>query len=301
MKMACDTVAFRALFRLGTTAAVGAVLGMCLVGSSSASTQQRVANEGETQYSSAFQRASGGPVIPFFDGWFPNEDGTYELTFGYYNVNTEEVIEIPLGRDNFIEPCRFDGRQPTHFRPVPETDHRYRGVFTIAVPADFGDGDVVWSLSVNGETYSVPGHLTSTAYELESAEQPSRQNAAPTLRLPPSGEEARGPAGVTVGPLRASVGTPLTLDVEAMRYNPQRQDDSRPVQIEWYKHQGPGRVEFSEQRLEVQPAGWERASTRALFSEPGLYVLRVIAYNQRVDFEFFCCWTNGFVRVEVAP
>ena len=36
-------------------------------------------------------------MVPFFDGWYDNPDGTYELVFGYYNVNTEEVLDIPIG------------------------------------------------------------------------------------------------------------------------------------------------------------------------------------------------------------
>ena len=77
--------------------------------------ERRVANPGETQFNLQVLRASGGPVIPIFEGWYQNPDGTYELSFGYYNVNTEEVLEVPLGPDNFIEPQELDGGQPTRF------------------------------------------------------------------------------------------------------------------------------------------------------------------------------------------
>ena len=46
--------------------------------------------------------------------------------------------------------------------------------------------------------------------------------------------------------------------------------------------------------------------TTASFSQPGSYVVRVQAINDvessrnpTYGFEFHCCWTNGYVRVEV--
>ena len=68
-----------------------------------------MANPGERQFNIALLRPDGGPVIPIFDGWFENPDGTYDLCFGYFNVNTEEILELPIGEDNFIEPIEFDG------------------------------------------------------------------------------------------------------------------------------------------------------------------------------------------------
>ena len=47
------------------------------------------------------------------------------------------------------------------------------------------------------------------------------------------------------------------------------------------------------------------AVTTATFSEPGEYVLRVLAWddsgNQAAVMAggFFCCWTNGYVTVQV--
>ena len=43
-------------------------------------------------------RPTGQPVIPIFDGWYQKPDGTYDLCFGYFNLNTKESLEIPLGR-----------------------------------------------------------------------------------------------------------------------------------------------------------------------------------------------------------
>ena len=43
-------------------------------------------------------------VAPFFDGWYENPDGSITLSFGYSNLNRNEVIEIQLGPDNVVEP-----------------------------------------------------------------------------------------------------------------------------------------------------------------------------------------------------
>src|SRR5207248_2932245 len=49
-------------------------------------------------------KASGQTVTPAFEGWYKNPDGTYSISFGYYNRNTEEALDIPVGPDNFIAP-----------------------------------------------------------------------------------------------------------------------------------------------------------------------------------------------------
>src|SRR5215217_7768121 len=49
-------------------------------------------------------KASGQTVTPAFEGWYRNPDGTFSISFGYYNRNTEESLEIPIGPDNFVEP-----------------------------------------------------------------------------------------------------------------------------------------------------------------------------------------------------
>ena len=43
------------------------------------------------------------------------------------------------------------------------------------------------------------------------------------------------------------------------------------------------------------------ATTTATFSEPGDYLLRVQAIDGTGSFEFYCCWTNGYVEVTVMP
>ena len=264
------------------------------------SAQQRVAGPGGHQFTSQLLRPAGGPVIPFFEGWYQNPEGTYELTFGYWNVNTEEVIDIPLGRENFIEPVEFDGVQPTHFLPVPDGDRRFWGVFTVTVPEDFGDRDVVWTLLKDGRTFSVPRRLTHAAYELEAWDQPGRNTAAPVLRFDAQGPEGMAQGGITAPPAEVRVGDRLPVTTWTSRDNPHRVD-ARPINLRWFKHQGPGAVTFFPLEHQVEVDGDGRALTEAIFTEPGDYVLRVVAYNIISDFEFFCCWTNGYVMVTVTP
>src|SRR5262245_58430902 len=96
-------------------------------------------------------RERGQSVTPAFEGWFRNADGTTTLLIGYYNRNSKEAIDIPVGPNNRIEPGGPDMGQPTHFVP-----RRQFGVFTITVPRDFADKKLTWTLTANGETIAVP-------------------------------------------------------------------------------------------------------------------------------------------------
>jgi len=246
--------------------------------------------------------ASGRTVTPAFEGWYPNPDGTYSLSFGYYNRNTEEVVEIPLGEDNFIEPANLDGNQPTHFQP-----RRHWGTFAVTVPADFGDGRVVWTLKVRGETFAIPGHLKAEWKIDALAGEAGSGNTPPVLRFDADGPHGAGPRGITVSTATAKVGVPLDVTVWAS-------DDGRPstsvasggrqnvpVSLTWFKHQGPGEVSFSEPSGEVPLEGGSM-TTAATFSAPGDYVLRVRANDASGVSgagHAQCCWTNGFVKVSV--
>lgn len=241
---------------------------------------------------------TGQPVIPLFEGWYSNPDGTYSLCFGYHNLNTEQEVYLPLGPDNRIEPARFDGGQPTRFGPVPgpelEYARRYWCVFTVNVPADFGEERVVWTLRMNGRDYSVPGHLNSAHYEVDEPEHYTRGGVAPLVRFQPDGPEGRGRGGMTVGPLQARVGEPLDLSVWV-------DPDPRPRSLVWwFVHQGPAEVSFSDPQSEVGEEGGE-VRTSVSFTEPGHYMLRLQALEDVGELEFQCCWTNAYVEVEVLP
>jgi hypothetical protein len=261
----------------------------------------------------------GQRVAPFFDGWYENPDGTITLSFGYSNLNRDEVIEIPLGPDNFIEPKEYDGRQPTSFAPastranasggVPSRRERERGVFTITVPAGF-KGDVVWTLRNRGQTFKVPGRAKTGAYQLRWPM--AMGSVPPLLRFKPDGPAARGPVGIHADAATGSVSAPLSLAIWVSD-DSKRETDSvaikergpaRPaVNVTWYKHSGPGPVVFDPPRSSLTELEGT-TTTAARFTQPGEYVLRVRADNfGRVDTSAGnqCCWTNGYVRVTVTP
>ena len=70
-------------------------------------------------FSEQVLRSSEQPVVPIYEGYYENDDGTYDICFGYFNLNLDESVNVPLGENNFIEPTQYDGVQPTHFTPVP--------------------------------------------------------------------------------------------------------------------------------------------------------------------------------------
>ena len=90
---------------------------------------------------------SGQSVVPYFEGWIRNPDGTFDLVFGYFNRNWQQEIAIPAGPDNTVELGGPDAGQPTFFLP-----RRQRFVYRVRVPKDFGKKEVVWSITANGRT-----------------------------------------------------------------------------------------------------------------------------------------------------
>jgi hypothetical protein len=256
----------------------------------------------ESPLNEAALRPRGQNVIPVYDGWFENPDGSFTFCFGYFNMNTEEAIDVPLGPGNRLEPARFHGVQPTHFDPVPDPEltSKYRHhwcVFTVDVPADFGTDDVTWTLASQGDTLSVPASLIP-AYVLDEPTSPGRWAEAPWVRLEEGAEAVRGRRGVRSGPHTVSVGEPLELTAWIEHPAP-------GTWLSWTLHQGPGPVTFESDEARVEaPSG--SARTTATFAEPGRYVLRLQAINDTENprnptygFEFHCCWTNGYVDVDV--
>ena len=263
-------------------------------------------------------RPAGMPVIPFFEGWVANEDGTANLCFGYFNLNYEEALEIPVGPDNFIEPARYNGLQPTYFGEVPTYDHRHYCAFTVNVPQDSGER-VVWHLRRNSKDYSVPGHTGSDLYSMYNLFFPSDRGdvggaMAPVVRfVDPPGPEfiGKGASGwKTAEPVMAKVGSPLTLTLGVTQPQPEDypevatyEGDPKSWVVYWWKHSGPpGMVTFSQNRWVLEPDE-HTGTTMATFREPGNYVLRTSVRNEGPGgFGFSqCCWTSGYVEVTVTP
>jgi hypothetical protein len=240
---------------------------------------------------------SGRTVTPVFEGWYRNPDGTFSLSFGYFNRNGAEVLEIPVGANNFIAPGSADQGQPTNFQP-----RRHWGVFAVTVPATFSEKDkVVWTLIARGDTVAIAASLRPQ-WEIDALQgEAGSGNTPPVLTFGGSDAEGRGPRGINGPAMTASVGRPLALDVHASDDGAAARSISSegrvgvPVALMWFKHRGPGDVVFS------APTS---ASTTATFSASGEYVLRIRA-NDASGVENAghaqCCWTNGFVKVTVSP
>lgn len=247
-------------------------------------------------------RESGQTVTPAFEGWYRNPDGSYSLSFGYFNRNSKEVLEVPVGPNNFMSPGAQNRGQPTHFQP-----RRHWGVFAVTVPADFGEQKLVWTLVVRGQTFAIPGSL-KPGWEIDAlAGEAGSGNTPPVLKFAAAGPSGSGPAGVTTGPLTVAAGAPLTLRVWATDDGKARSSiasDGRPgvaVSLTWFKHQGPGTVTFADTTPAVTADNM--ATTTATFSEPGEYILRVRANDASgvaSAGHAQCCWTNGFVKVNVS-
>ena len=273
-------------------------------------------------------KKSGDLIAPFFDGWIANEDGSVTMVFGFLNRNTEEIVDIPLGPNNYIEPKQFDGVQPTHF-PVYDfpgfVGKRDRGAFAVTVPAEMAGTEVVWTLKHVGHSYSIPGRATSPAYEMSRTER-ALGSLSPAIRFDMNGPESTDREGIYAAKVKAKVGVPVTLSayVQDRGNRSGYEVDSLyvPVGTNWILHQGPvgARPTFDPQSISgrerakaketeaseggVDYSGWITETTQATFPEPGDYVIRIrvdnfAAEDSQADNQ--CCWSNAYIPVIVSP
>ena len=232
---------------------------------------------------------SGQNLQPVFEGWEQNADGSFNFVFGYLNRNYEEHLDIPVGPNNHFEPGGADQGQPTFFYP-----RRQRVIFRVRVPADWGDKELVWTVTAYGQTDRAVGWLVPEqiiddqviAMNRAGGGAPDIVNAAPDIELVESTERT------------VRVGEPLTLtavisDDGVPEMRPAR--NSRPpgrrnalgLRLAWIQYRGPGTVEFDpwSAPMEDHTPGWTppplpedgRIVTTARFSAPGIYVIRGMA------------------------
>ena len=250
--------------------------------------------------SSRIVYSRGQTVAPAYEGWEPNPDGSFNLVFGYMNRNLDERLDIPVGPDNRIEPGGPDRGQPTHFLP-----RRNRFAFSVRVPADFGDQELVWSLTSRGRTehafatlrpeYVLDGIIIMRDTGFFGQWGDGRNNQPPAVAI----------AGKTHHTV--AVGAPLKLVAVAS-------DDGYPqprpaplelparstavgLRVAWFVYRGPGeQVTFEPQQFKTYPdyrfgspwtPGWSpppvpadgRYPVTATFDTPGEYMLRVMAHD----------------------
>jgi hypothetical protein len=248
----------------------------------------------------------GMGVSPVYEGWYVLDGATYVL-YGYYNRNLEEVVDVPIGPNNNVQPGPSDQNQPSRFFPG-----RHYGVVALPVPKSARDQaktELTWTLTVAGQTMSIPAFLDPLYFVFPQREDGGQHpgNTPPLIRFEPSGKPGQGPLGVTTS-RRATVGNPLGLDVwvtdDGLPPPPRAQIvrtpgsaiSSRPqgLTVRWSVYRGPGRVSFSSQ---APPLSDGKAQTTATFDRPGEYILHVLASDSRSG--TMCCWTNGYVKVTV--
>ena len=244
-------------------ARIASALALLLVASNGARGQFRSTGLFPAKYN------SGANVVPEFDGWERNPDGTFNMVFGYMNRNYIEEPVIPIGGDNNIEPGGPDQGQPTYFYP-----RLNRYVFRVKVPGDFGRNELVWTLTVHGRTEKayatlapdlqidrkvIVGNTVIVGADLADT------NQVPSLKvdqIPP----------VTVG---SAVNLTASVSDDGL---PKPRGSSGLLSVAWIVYRGPAKVAF-------KPEGFQRvtdpgvAVTTATFNEPGSYVLRAIAFD----------------------
>ena len=249
----------------------------------------------------------GQNIAPVYEGWEKNPDGSFNLVFGYFNRNLGERLDIPVGPGNRIEPGGPDQGQPTHFYP-----RRSRFLFKIRVPADFGDNELVWTLTSNGQTEKAYASLLVDYFIDDTVIQNNKGagggaggqyvlagNVPPDLRI-------EGPARREV-----AVGQPLELAAlvtddgmprprTLMQTGQVTPDSASALWQAWFVYRGPGQaVTFDPLQTfvweDMRPAseggnsnwslGWQapaapadnRWTATATFAAPGSYVLRAWA------------------------
>ena len=236
---------------------------------------------------------SGQNVQPVFEGWEKNLDGSFNLLFGYLNRNYAERPHVAVGPNNRFSPGDADRGQPSHFYP-----RRQNYVFKVRVPADFGDQDLVWTVSHAGRSDTATGSLWPVWEVDEAVIKANRgmgisgtyiDNHGPRIGLDgPDSHTVSAGEIVTLIVVAGDDGIPGP-DPEAAarrgdrrgRPGPDQQNILNPraavasgLAVTWVQHRGPGPVTFAPM---APPLENGRATTTASFTTPGIYILRAVA------------------------
>ena len=258
------------------------------------------------------RRGAGDSITGAFEGWYYNADGSRAFLVGYYNRNSQQTLDIPIGPNNRIEPGGPDMGQPTHFLPG-----RQWGMFTVPVPKDFKpDDSYTWTIVANGQSTSIPLRLKAD-YVMSPFSEIAVGNTPPVVKFEPSGKTFQGPLATLASAfaLSGTVSQPLPLHVwvtDDMKFtsgtNAPPSGTRSPVSVRWSKYRGPGAVTFDKARPELEKIQGGapfngKADATAKFTEPGDYVLHLTGNDYSGDGGggFGCCWTTSLVKVSVKP
>ena len=225
-----------------------------------------------------------------FNGWERNADGTFTMYFGYLNRNSEEEVDVPIGRDNFFDLGNGDQGQPTHFLAGKGNRARQLWVFGVVVPKDWPrDKRLVWTLTNKGRTNQAKGWL-------QTEEEVSKEGMLLTdyrseLQLGDVASEYKPAISITGGPaqtitLPAAATLTATATVTATVL--------KGVRIQWLHYRGPGKVQFDPNVSPPAKGNPIKSETVVSFSMPGTYRIRAVA----TDGESFSTYD---VDVQVKP
>jgi hypothetical protein len=239
---------------------------------------------------------AGQDVVPVYEGWIRNPDGSFDLVFGYFNRNYREELTIPAGPSNTVEPGGPDRGQPTYFLP-----RRRARLFRVRVPPDWGQQVLTWTITANGRTEKAYGDLLPVQ---EINEQIIMSGGNNVLF---GDEDPNKPPAITVAPVpQAGISKPVTLTATvtddglpkprtaaaprtttAPDGTLQRQTNSvgavrpRGLTVAWFQYGGPAKVTF--EASGAIPVTNGTAATTARFAAPGTYTLIATASDGRLS------------------
>ena len=243
----------------------------------------------------------GEDVVPVFEGWEKNRDGSFNMIFGYLNRNYQEQPEIPIGPNNNFTPAPADQGQPTHFYP-----RRQQFMFRVRVPADFGKKELVWTLIRDGRTEKAYATLlpeeeisevvvSQNRGGLANDSVKARVNEPPTISVdgtptrtiaagqPLSLVVSAGDDGVPTPPARGrgqgtavalSDGVPIVTTFDRPIAQAIVKPSREGLAVTWTHWRGPGRLTFDPMTSVVKNG---KVATKVTFSQPGTYVIRAYA------------------------
>jgi hypothetical protein len=226
----------------------------------------------------------GQDVVPSFDGWLRNPDGSFTMVFGYMNRNYEEELAVPAGPYNAVSPGPADQGQPTYFLP-----RRHAWVFRVKVPADWGNKELVWTINSHDRiekafaSLQPEEEITERLIMSRGGLSPGLDdpNKPPSITIEPAGPTAvdspvRLTAMVTDDGLPKPRAPKATPAAEPGRAQTNTNIPTRlGLNVTWMQYRGPGRVTFENMDPILVNDG--KAINRAMFSVPGTYVLRATA------------------------
>jgi hypothetical protein len=258
-----------------------------------------------TSAGAQIQYQTGQNVAPVYEGWMRNDDGSIDMVFGYLNRNWEEVLYVPVGPENNVQPGGPDRGQPTIFVPrrftQPPGERREQFVFRVRVPAGWGPKqEIAWTLTAHGRTDKAVGTLDpldeidthviaeNRAFTITEGNKPP---SIQSLKADP--ETVTLPGGVTLTVRVTDDGLPKPPAPPPGSGNGGGRGNAAAassavaalafmgripgLSVKWVYYRGPGvgLVKFEPERSGPITDG--QATTKVTFKAPGTYMLRALA------------------------